>query len=1310
MIMNRKIFTLLASALMLFLIAFTVNARIVGGNLLVGDTVRTLPEGSGKGLYHIRIDKIYAPETVNGPWKWIEANGTNSPLVKAGGRRDVGDTIVLGVTEGGKVVPVSLNDLRKAHSEDATYKDLQSTMWCINIEKPKYAGQMPTFHFTNKAFGEGLTTTTTNNGAVYVGADGEKGWMYSYSYLDGQLNYERPIYRLPSETSNDYTVLYFNNAAADSAIYTKNVSIKTFTDDTIRYMLKFTIVEVAPVVLDAKAFNTRLGEELDEKEVQLAFDPEPNSTFYHNYFGDKLKAEDSDVDDYLNLYVNDSDTVIYNVNNTDDDDDRYTNGLGDQFIQILADGKYDNNKDNNKYRFVYFPSKDSLVINAYSVVHKGHNSIANGQYRDDVVGSSGTGYSGSYKIDAAGDPLHYYGLYNDTILDRLIVRLQDLYKDGTRLLTIGEEPANTRISFGIDNCDVDRKGWQPSEGVYTIWDEEGRCLGVRIDNGSLVPQWMVLETGECPDRIPAYQWVVEKTDKANQTQSLRVDIYNREFGSIGSQYVKMKNVLFEKDKISQIFQGQPQFMFTYDPFTGDIPTASLSVRFGKVAGKYLPMVGTGDCGITSPGSGLRPVAKGYVEDETLGYKYFTVGTTDGKLNFGKSEDIGTALGMDYNAFAFNYYHNYDRTKYIDMKSYRGDTILYVNSNGGKEAFQFRLGTNLRLAAGSQKFAPEVYGYPGENKTYKITDDEGKTTIVTQSVPRLKRYYYELKVADFYNYRDNLSEQFVVLKGAADDGSDINNKLTYGVADVYAGTDPFKFANIYLRETYFLTDEESGKELTLNEERRKQDPSRRIYYAILDRIEPAQHDRLGELGLEVSDTIKGVDGSSGSYYSLVSWRVHETEDGIIKAQGKTVSSVRVSTFALENVNYPLYRRLNSMADDGAVKEWDGENPCPLDAPKIMRIYTQLNNREFLYEDAMSAEADNMGINFLGFANEVQFSDYKYSLFIDTAYINRGTGPIKPQYLIAVGVDQVGKRTVEGGIDGCGDPLPEITIPAYIRGRYLINATDSARRLGSNGENGFPERDKRYISNGSWDRLAFVDAIHVNDRLYIVSELQKRGVRESYLVKGDDGKVYVNGDELGRLVEELELPARSPFNSESYGVYYDFEDWKNYHNDVSFSLRFVKSYAQNADVETGEGGTDNDSKQFLIESETTNREPNGNRKIAPVQGGWVAINNGVPVLSRGTYAATIADAEIFNVQASDIPPTANDPVVSGASLKVASGVGELSILNASGKEVTITNVLGQKVITTTLNSDNVTLKVPKGIVVVTVDGDSVKAIVK
>jgi hypothetical protein len=189
------------------------------------------------------------------------------------------------------------------------------------------------------------------------------------------------------------------------------------------------------------------------------------------------------------------------------------------------------------------------------------------------------------------------------------------------------------------------------------------------------------------------------------------------------------------------------------------------------------------------------------------------------------------------------------------------------------------------------------------------------------------------------------------------------------------------------------------------------------------------------------------------------------------------------------------------------------------------------------------------------------------------------------------------------------------------------------------------------------------------------------------------------------------ARTPFNSNAYGAFYDFGEWSNYHNDVTFSLRFIDPLAKNADA-NGEGGSGNDVKRFLIESETTDRTPYGNRKIAPLQGGWIKLGNDVPVLSRSSYSDAITQAEVFNVEPGTGVATQNESVaVAPSTVRVVSGVDEVTVLNAGGRRLTVTNLLGQKLTDAVLESDRVAVKAPKGIVIVSVEGEkSVKSIVK
>ena len=64
-----------------------------------------------------------------------------------------------------------------------------------------------------------------------------------------------------------------------------------------------------------------------------------------------------------------------------------------------------------------------------------------------------------------------------------------------------------------------------------------------------------------------------------------------------------------------------------------------------------------------------------------------------------------------------------------------------------------------------------------------------------------------------------------------------------------------------------------------------------------------------------------------------------------------------------------------------------------------------------------------------------------------------------------------------------------------------------------------------------------------------------------------------------------------------------------------------------------------------------------------------------------------------------------------MKVIATDGAIIVKGAAGKNVVITNVLGQTIANTVIASDEATISVPAGVVVVAVEGEAaVKAIVK
>ena len=121
---------------------------------------------------------------------------------------------------------------------------------------------------------------------------------------------------------------------------------------------------------------------------------------------------------------------------------------------------------------------------------------------------------------------------------------------------------------------------------------------------------------------------------------------------------------------------------------------------------------------------------------------------------------------------------------------------------------------------------------------------------------------------------------------------------------------------------------------------------------------------------------------------------------------------------------------------------------------------------------------------------------------------------------------------------------------------------------------------------------------------------------------------------------------------------------------------------------------ETKSFYIESVD-------NGKVS-----YIRWQNGVPVLTTD-----ITDAEEFNVRETSENPTANEEIsAEEATVSVVATDGAVIVKGAEGKNVIVSTILGKVVANEIVNSDNETIAAPAGIVVVAVDGESFKVVVK
>ena len=105
------------------------------------------------------------------------------------------------------------------------------------------------------------------------------------------------------------------------------------------------------------------------------------------------------------------------------------------------------------------------------------------------------------------------------------------------------------------------------------------------------------------------------------------------------------------------------------------------------------------------------------------------------------------------------------------------------------------------------------------------------------------------------------------------------------------------------------------------------------------------------------------------------------------------------------------------------------------------------------------------------------------------------------------------------------------------------------------------------------------------------------------------------------------------------------------------------------------------------------------------------------NTGNYLSSVNDkltwsgkAKALKFRVADtVSPTANE-AIEAAGVQVIGGQGAVTVQGAAGKVITVANVLGQTIANQVAASDNVTIAAPAGIVVVAVEGEATKVVVK
>ena len=223
------------------------------------------------------------------------------------------------------------------------------------------------------------------------------------------------------------------------------------------------------------------------------------------------------------------------------------------------------------------------------------------------------------------------------------------------------------------------------------------------------------------------------------------------------------------------------------------------------------------------------------------------------------------------------------------------------------------------------------------------------------------------------------------------------------------------------------------------------------------------------------------------------------------------------------------------------------------------------------------------------------------------------------------------------------------PDTMYGRFLVNKIDSAVLASRNHNN------------------PYINDIEADEK-----EL-KLGFQWGYRT-GD--KLYLTAGKGGKVIETIDL-STPDFNKAKFAFKY-----VNEAVDKQFKVQ-TAWYDYDSAVKAGLDNKD---------AWTWNNE------------GYLRSVNGVIVVTNG-----YTHGEEFLMAQENSDPTANEEISAG-NVVVAGVDGAVVVKGAEGKNVIVSTILGKVVANEVVSSDNATIAAPAGIVVVSVDGESFKVVVK
>ena len=444
---------------------------------------------------------------------------------------------------------------------------------------------------------------------------------------------------------------------------------------------------------------------------------------------------------------------------------------------------------------------------------------------------------------------------------------------------------------------------------------------------------------------------------------------------------------------------------------------------------------------------------------------------------------------------------------------------------------------------------------------------------------------------------------------------------------------------------------------------------------------------------VGEMLRYINPEDGQSFASNGWRrVNLNTDAELTATSLSNLPATISSaFKLALSKHPSYKTIGASSNGS----------------KNLDIYRTIGvggmTKEYLYEDANNASNVKAtpymkGFGYLGITGEAISPLGKgntTAFYVDSVFHSR---KLMPQYLLFVDHQKVASGywclTGEHGYNY--SESHRIAYPQLSYGRALVNLNDSIATVKDSVVTIQPNA-LSYAYRG-YVRLGFVDAIHVS--------VSGNTANNAFGFLGNgEWLVTLNGVTLDQLKAVSGVINPDSLESAMKQGKATANVLDGYHQNYAFSFRYFDDAAENV----------------LIESQSLQ---GGAYPECTKEASWVKIQNDVPVLAQQfnqynvfheSFSTTqmnsedITQGQVFQtVKTSDIATPIEK--VSATNVQLFTSKGSVTVQNASGKKLIISNILGQILVNTIVSSDRSTFAVPAGIIIAVVEGEpSMKGIV-